>query len=259
VTTVLWGEIRRTYHWARSYWVEYLSNFVLYLLGFLLLVAVFRSATDVFGPDGYLRTLLGYITWYICANVMSSIASVAEAESRTGTLEQLFLTGLPPAVVFLSRSVGRILLEIVQGVPLALLLSIILGVLRPVPLLAILVFLLTLLGACGLGFALAGIALVTKRAEGLIRTTWQMLVFFSGALAPMNPPALAFIAKILPLGLGIENLRQIYLNNASASTLWKNGLLLELLINTLAYMVIGLVIFTWGERCARRQGTLAHY
>lgn len=259
MTTVLWGEFRRTFQWARSYWVEYLSNFVLYALGFLLLVAIFRSATDEFGQDGILSTLLGYITWYMCASVMSSIAHVAEDESRTGTLEQLFLTGLSPEVVFLVRSAGRILLEIVQSVPLALVLAIILGVLRPVPLLAIMIFLLTLLGACGLGFALAGIALITKRAESLIRTTWQMLVFFSGALAPMQPPALAFVAKILPLGLGIESLRMIYLNDATISSLWNNGLLPGLLINTLVYIIFGLALFAWGERRARRQGTLAHY
>jgi ABC-2 type transport system permease protein len=259
MTTVLWGEVRRTFHWARSYWVEYLSNFVLYLFGFLLLVVMFRSATDGFGQDGILSTLLGYITWYMCASVMSSIAHVAEDESRTGTLEQLFLTGLSPQVVFLTRSAGRILLEITQGVPLALFLAIFLGVLRPVPLLAILVFILTLLGACGLGFALAGITMVTKRAEGLIRTIWQMLVFFSGALAPMHPPALAFVARILPLGLGIENLRMIFLEDATLSSLWQNGLLPGLLINTLAYILVGLALFTWGERRARRNGTLAHY
>ena len=259
MTTVLWGEFRRTFHWARSYWVEYLSNFVLYMLGFLLLVVMFRSTTEEFGQDGILRSLLGYITWYMCANVMSSIARVAEDESRTGTLEQLFLTGLSPGVVFLSRSAGRILLEIIQGVPLALVLAILLGVLRPVPLLAMLVFIFTLLGACGLGFALAGFALVTKRADSLIRTTWQMLVFFSGALAPMHPSALALVAKVLPLGLGIENLRMIYLNNATLSSLWKNGLLPGLLVNTLAYIVVGYALFTWGERRARRNGTLAHY
>jgi ABC-2 type transport system permease protein len=259
MTTVLWGEFRRTFHWARSYWVEYLSNFVLYLLGFLLLVVMFRSTTDEFGQDGILRTLLGYITWYMCASVMSSIAHVAEDESRTGTLEQLFLTGLSPQVVFLIRSAGRILLEITQGVPLALLLAILLGVVQPVPLSAILAFTLTLLGACGLGFALAGIAMVTKRADSLIRTVWQMLVFFSGALAPMHPPVLAFVAKILPLGLGIENLRQIYLNEATITSLWKNGLLPGLLVNTLAYVLVGYALFTWGERRARRNGTLAHY
>lgn len=259
MTTVLWGEFRRTFHWARSYWVEYLSNFVLYSLGFLLLVAAFRSATGEFGQNGILRTLLGYITWYMCANVMASIAHVAEDESRTGTLEQLFLTGLSPLVVFLVRSFGRILMEITQGLPLALLLAILLGVLRPIPLLAILVFTLTLLGACGLGFALAGIAMVIKRADSLITTIWQMLVFFSGALAPMHPPALALVARILPLGLGIENLRMVYLEGASLSTLWQNGLLPGLLVNTLTYILIGLALFTWGERRARRNGTLAHY
>jgi hypothetical protein len=72
-------------------------------------------------------------------------------------------------------------------------------------------------------------------------------------------PVLAFVARFLPLGLGIENLRMIFLEDATLSLLWQNGLLPGLIINTLAYVLVGLALFTWGERRARRNGTLAHY
>jgi hypothetical protein len=41
-----------------------------------------------------------------------------------------------------------------------------------------------------LGFALAGLVLVYKRIGGALQLLWQMLVFFTGALAPIEHPLL---------------------------------------------------------------------
>lgn len=252
-------ELRRTLRLGRSYWLEYLANFVLYTLGFLLLMLVFRAASSEFGPRGYLSALLGYLTWKLCATVLVDIAGIADDESQTGTLEQLFLVGRPAWQVFLGRTLSIIADQGVRAVLLGLGLGVILKILQPVPLSAVLVFLLTLVGAVGLGYALAGLVLVYKRLGGASHLLWQMLVFFTGALAPIYPAGISFFARLLPLTLGIESLRAIFLDQATLSVLWQQLLLPALLANTLAYLVLGALLFRWGERRARQDGLLAQY
>ena len=85
--TLLVAEVRSLWRVARFYRVDYLADFALYLVAFLFIVLLLRLASDSYGREGYLITLLGYITWYIGANLMGAITVVAADESRTGTLE----------------------------------------------------------------------------------------------------------------------------------------------------------------------------
>jgi ABC-2 type transport system permease protein len=256
---LLGAEFRRAARMARSYWLEYAADLLLYSVGFLLLIAVFSAASESYGSLGYLSTLIGYTVWKICASSLEDIARIASDEARTGTLEQLFVSGMHPGIVFSVRSSGIVLNHTIRGLLLAFVLATILGLLQPVPVLAIAVFVLTLAGACGLGFALVGLVLVYKRIGGGIHLLWQMLVFFTGALAPITNPLLGAFSKLLPLTLGITCLREIIINRVSTAGLWQSGLLPGLLINTAFYLTLGVVLFTWGERRARQLGVLAHY
>ena len=257
--TALGAEFRRSLRLVRSYWLEYVADLILYILGFLLLNAVFQAASLNYGPTGMLSTLIGFTTWKICASVLEDIARVASDEARTGTLEQLFLAGLPPGLVFAGRSLGFVFSHALRGLILAFILAGLIGLLQPVSPVAVILFILTLLGACGLGFALAGLTLIYKRIGGGLHLFWQMLVFFTGALAPITHPLLAEFAKLLPLTWGISALRASLLDDAGSAELWQRGLWQGLLINTVVYLTLGVVFFTWGERRARQQGVLAHY
>lgn len=256
---LLGAEFQRTVRLACSYWLEYASDLLLYTLGFLLLVAVFRAASVNYGPQGYLITLIGYTTWKICASILVDIARVASEEANTGTLEQLFLSGMSPGMVFTGRSLGILVNHGIRGLVLAIVLAAILGILRPVPFTAVFVFGLTVVGAGGLGFALAGLALVYKRIGGALQLLWQMLAFFTGALAPIPNLFLGAISKALPLTWGIAGLRAVIIYGATLSVLWHNGILTGLLINTTLYVVSGIILFNWGQRRARQLGVLAHY
>lgn len=256
---LLGAEFRRTARLARSYWLEYAADLVLYILGFLLLITVFRAASPSYGADGYLSTLIGYTTWKICAGILAEIARIASDEARTGTLEQLFVSSISPDRIFLSRSLGILLNHGIRGTIMAFILSAILGLLQPVSLLSLGIFVLTLAGACGMGFALTGFALVYKRIGGGLHLLWQMLVFFTGALAPITNPVLGTFSKLLPLTWGIHALRQVFLDGATAIDLWQSGILIGLLVNTVFYVTTGAMLFTRGQSQARELGVLAHY
>lgn len=256
---MLGAEIRRMARLARSYWLEYAADLLLYTVGFLLLIAVFSAASESYGLLGYLSTLIGYTVWKICASSLEDIARIASDEARAGTLEQLFVSGVRPGMLFIVRSTGIALNHTIRGLLLAFILAAILGLLQPIPMLAVIVFALTLAGACGLGFALVGLVLVYKRIGGGVHLLWQMLVFFTGALAPITNPLLSAFSKLLPLTLGITCLRQIIIEGATAADLWQSGSLPGLLVNTAFYLILGVALFTWGGRRARQLGVLAHY
>jgi hypothetical protein len=67
------------------------------------------------------------------------------------------------------------------------------------------------------------------------------------------------LSKTLPLTWGIICLRELIINKATITTLWQNGILIGLLINTALYLFIGVILFTWGQHEARELGVLAHY
>jgi ABC-2 type transport system permease protein len=133
-----------------------------------------------------------------------------------------------------------------------------LGLLQPVPALAVAVFVLTLGWACGLGFALVGLVLVYKRIGGGVHLLWQLPVFFTGALALILNPLLKAFSKLLPLTLGITCLREIIIHGATRAALWQNGLLSGLLVNTAYYLILGAALFTWDQRRACQLDMLAH-
>jgi ABC-2 type transport system permease protein len=257
--TIVWAELHRAIQVARSYWLEYIADFILYTLGFLLLLVAFHAASDSYGPDEYMSSLIGYVTWNICASVIMAVARVVSEESRTGTLEQLFSAGLRPELILASRTVGFLLNYSIRGLLLGVVVAAILGILRSIPFLAVPVFALTALGACGLGFALAGLTLMYRPVNKLITPLWQMLVFFTGALAPLNQPGLVLLSKTLPLTWGITALREIIIKGMNIVVLWQRGGLIGLIMNTTVYLILGITLFTWGQRRARVLGTLGHY
>jgi len=73
------------------------------------------------------------------------------------------------------------------------------------------------------------------------------------------PGWMATIARFLPLTPGVEALRKTLLEGASLGTLTGDGTLLWLVGNAAAYLALGIVIFRWCERIARRRGTLGQY
>ena len=84
---LLAAEFRRTLRLAQAYWLEYVSDFVLYFAGFLLLMVIFNAASPDYGSQGILSSLVGYITWKVCASSFLNVARIADEEARTGTLE----------------------------------------------------------------------------------------------------------------------------------------------------------------------------
>ncbi|MGH3680914.1 MAG: ABC transporter permease [Natronosporangium sp.] len=183
------------------------------------------------------------------------------AEIQTGTLEQTYLSPVPPWV---HQAIGRPLASIAET---ALVVAVMYGVTSLavrldlawrldalVPLAAL------ILGAVGLALVAAGLALVWKRIEMLNDLVLMLVMFFSGAALSLDAmPAWAGpVTDSLFMTHAIEGLRVVMLDREPLAG-WGTGGLVWLAVTAAGWFLAGVVVFKLGEGTAQRRGALSHY
>jgi ABC-2 type transport system permease protein len=232
----------------------------------VMMVAIFLGIT-FFMTEGDIQSaklapaLVGYIIWFYALLAIGKMSWGLREETQTGTLEQMYMSTMPMGLLLIGRTIATIIittLEVaVAFVPLVLLL----GIRLPWTWEIIPLGILTLAGLYGFGYIVGGATLIFKQVESLANLLQNVLLFLNGALLPVAllPPAVERFALLLPSTWGIIALRQAMFGGATLATLWQDGTLPHLIVNTLAYFVGGLVIYQLCENYARRRGLLGQY
>jgi len=257
VLQLLLTEFKRTWTEFIRYPIEAIAGLVITTFIFygLFLSARFVAGSQLHLGDRLSTIVVGYVLWTLVLFIVNDIAATLQMEAQTGTLEQIFLSPFGAPKIFLVRTIAN----------LGLRLALILGVLFIIMLftqthlhfsLTLLLPLSTLLlGAYGMSFMMGALALVFKRVE-------QLLGFFRfGLLFLLAVPIATWIAPLrglgilLPMATGAEELRNLMVRNQSLSL---THFMLALL-NGIGYFALGLLVFKWAERQAKRQGILSGY
>lgn len=261
VARLLQAETRREILRARAYLLDYAANFALFTLGFVLLTGLFELATEGgYSAEAVLASAVGYLTWRVADGCLLRIAGGLAEDASWGTLEQLFLSAISPHVILATRSLVIFCSLVVQTALVASVIFPLFGVWPALSWAAVIIFLLTLLGVFGLGYALAGLHLIFKNVASLTVAVSTALLFVTGALAPLDNVAwLDAITSLLPLTAGVRLLRELTVYGMPVAYLWSNPDLYWLLGTTVAWLAIGWTLLAWGYRSARQQGSLAHY
>lgn len=198
-------ELLRSLAQMRRYPVETILSFAI-LAGMFFGIAYGTSAAlGSRGPAvaGATLSVLSFIAWMLCMGLLSGPASEVEAESNSGTIEQLFTSGHGFTRILLVRMAASVLVSSVIVAVIALIAGRV-ATLQPSAL-AGLALLPALLTAAGGGLALAGIALVLKkvRAIVLLVTFGLMPVMMSDGVATWvgEAPALLAVPFVGPMGL----------------------------------------------------------
>lgn len=206
-------------------------------------------------------TLLGYVIWFYARIMILSLGSELIGEAQAGTLEQTYMSPVPPVILLIGR-----MLALMVATTIVLFL----------PLLAIVAFfhiqyafhwesipvlILTMAGLFGFSLIISGAALVFKQIDSLADLTQNMMLFLTGALLPVTlfPAWLAAVAKTLPITQGIIVLRSIVLSGQSFGAVWNDGSLPALIINSIIYLILGGLIFLWCEITAKKSGSMGQY
>lgn len=246
----LWNEARLHCYQVRRYWQESIAAFAATMLGFAGLLYAVAAVGEVEIASGKLDGLIiGFVVWMFACSAYASIASEVADEIHQRSLEQLCIADLPLAAILALRAAikfgaGTAMLVLMLG-SVDLLLGQRIDLPYPATLAALLLAAPSLVG---LGYAVAGVLLLARKAEAIGLLVYPAIIALVACPAyPVNPAAL------LPFCLGASAAKAA----ASGAVLaWSTYLTIA--VNSVLWLLAGLLVFRWLERKARRLGVMGH-
>jgi ABC-2 type transport system permease protein len=210
-----------------------------------------RTVVDGYQTLGYLLVgTIGVILWQ--SNLWASGYAI-EQERYEGTINSLFLTPASRAAVVSGYALGSVFFTILPNTivigALALLMNIQTNVHDP---LAVFVSVLALsVATYALGFALAGVFVLSRRANLLANFLQSPIYLLSGMIVPISalPGPMRLLADVFPLSAGMNALRQSLLAGAGLGAI--AGDLTRLISLSAVLMIFGLFMLRRVERVAK--------
>ena len=239
----------------KRYLFSTISSIATLYIAFLILFLGARSLGGTFSTGSGLEGLVvGYLVWAMSVMAYQDLANHVANDAEVGTLEQLFLT--PTGLAWLGGSymIAAFLINLMTSGLVLLLMMLTSGRWLHLDALSLLpVILITIMAAYGLGFILAGLAVVFKRIQSLFQIL--MFVFVAFLAAPVAKYAWM---KLLPLALGNQLLRKVMVDGLRVWQLPADDVLLAVGVGA-AYLLVGLAFFSYCLKVARDRGMLGHY
>ncbi len=263
-TTGIWMLFRTLIRIHFLLMLRYRLNFVAQILGMYLFFVIlfFGGQAVVQQIDGGAAAMgstldgiiIGWFLWTMAQSAYFSLSGEITAESRWGTLEQLYISSYGFGTIMTTKVVVNMLISLLIGFVMLVSMILTTGRSLSVDLLTVVpISVLTLLTVVGLGFVFAGLTLIYKKIESVS----QLMQFPLIALiaAPISGYSLL---HLLPLTHGSAMLQESMRNDVK---LWEFALQdLGILVGTaIAYSVAGYVVFQYCSRVARKRGVMGHY
>lgn len=255
---VILNEIRKgllvTWHYKFNVMSE-LITLGIYFLGTALLMNYGNTNLEDFGPS-----LIGYIIWVYSSYILK-VSLILTLEGRSGTLEQMYMSPVHPALIFIGASISTIISSTMMIAIMSFIIMALCSITIPFHIAALPILIIILIGLVGFGLCIAGMALLYKNVAGLIDLIDNLLFYLSGSMLPIEqlPVWIQKIAHTLPTAEGIIVLREILFESHSLGMLIKNGRLFVLLVNSGLYFIGGLILFIYCEKIAKKWGKLGQY
>jgi ABC-type uncharacterized transport system permease subunit len=269
-TTAVANEIQKglLHAWAER--LQILIEVPLFLVFFLLAALVLGRGEQIanghldwrFDPARVSTLFVGYAAFVFLYLQTAKLFWRLLGEIQAGTLEQVYLSPLP---AWLVATAGRVLATVLETAGVVATLYIVVFAIAPFNLVwraqALVPITFIVVGSVGYSLIEGGLTLAWKRVELLHELALGLMVFFSGALVPLDrlPTWMADIGRFTPISQGIIALRAMLVNGAAALPLGGDGGLVPLAAISLGYLFAGIIVFSVGEAAAKRRGSLARY
>ncbi|MBI2942031.1 MAG: ABC transporter permease [Chloroflexi bacterium] len=234
----------------------------------MVLFVIFYFVMNMYMGRGEVReellapTLIGLTVIMFFHQQVNRVFWGVLGEIQTGTLEQLYLSPLPAAVLLLGRQVATILESMVIAVALYLVPAALAGVRIALDFQALVPMAVVIAGSAGFSLVVAGLTLLFKRIELLVELIFGGAFIVGGVFLPLDqlPDWVAVAGRLLfPTTQGIEVMREILLEDHSLGALQVDWGIGWLLLQPIALLAAGALFYGVSERVAKRQGTLARY
>jgi ABC-2 type transport system permease protein len=183
-------------------------------------------------------------------------------EIRAGTIEQVYLSPLPPWLV---AAAGRVAAALLETLFVAAATYGIVSAFVTIHLhwsaAALLPVAAVMIAAVGLSLIIAGATLVYKRIQIINDGLLVMVMIFSASALPLIhvPRWWSAASHAFPLTDGVGSLYNIMLAHRSVTAAWGIGGLIPLLTIATGYLLAGIGAFILGEHVAKHRGTLGRY
>jgi hypothetical protein len=183
-------------------------------------------------------------------------------EIQAGTLEQVYLSPLPPWLV---AAAGRVAAAILETLFVAAatygLVSAFVSIHLRWTAAALLPAVAIMIAAIGLSLIIAGATLVYKRIQIVNDGVLMMVMIFSASALPLIhvPGWWADASHAFPLTDGVGSLYNVMIAHRSVTAAWGIGGLVPLLTVSTAYLLAGIGTFILGAHVAKNRGTLGRY
>ncbi len=255
---LLGAELKRIWTEFIRYPVDSIS---VVLITTIIFYGLFLSASYIAGPSALAlgnrldAIVVGYVLWFLVTFIIGDIALGLQAEAQTGTLEQVLLSPFGVLKIFLARAIASLTLRLSLIVGILSLIMLITGSHLYFPPSLFLPLFTVLLGAYGLAFIAGSLALLFKRVQQLLGLLQFVLLFMLAVPTEGWSGPLKIVELLIPMTLGASLLRDLMAQNQSLD-FSQLGLAL---LNGVGYFALGVFIFHWAERRAKRQGILGGY
>lgn len=266
----IWAECAKELTLLRKYPFNMITIVIIMYLVFLQLFytsKAFGSESSLlegmFGSDDYMGfVLIGIIFWNVALRSLSDIGTTINRDIMTGTIEHIFLSPAHSWFLFTGRGLSSMIVTFLflsfLAFPLIFIFSIeihwnFLGFL--------IILILTLLGVQGLAIVLAGSHFLFKNVLTVTQLLNFVFLYLCGIIFPVQllPDFLKNIGELLPITLGVESARKILLGNMPLMDYLQSGLFMKLVIQSIAYYVVGVILYLFMISIARKKGTLGQY
>jgi ABC-2 type transport system permease protein len=183
-------------------------------------------------------------------------------EIQAGTIEQVYLSPLPPWLVVAAGRVVAAMLETLfvaaatYGIVSAFVtIHLHWTIAALVPAFAIMI------AAVGLSLIIAGATLVYKRIQIVNDTVLMLVMIVSASALPLFrvPGWWSAASHAFPVTDGVGRLYNVMIAHRSVNSAWGIGGLVPLLSISAAYLLVGIGAFILGEHVAKSRGSLGRY
>jgi len=246
LANLFWAETMRA-------WLELIRYPLQFLLGLILIGSIFYlllgfanlAGVTTSNQTQLTQLLVGYLLGLSALGNISGPAVQIGKEAKSGTLENMVLSGQGLAAFFVVQVLARFWLTLVQFGLLFFVLAYLIQLSHTISWQVIPALILFLITALGLGLGLGALILLFKDPHG-ISLPVQLMVF---------PAVMVELPQLewFPLVLGASVIREILLGGTVEVFRWA-----LLVLGTVATYGLGVFLFQSADMAARRRGLLGH-
>lgn len=215
----------------------------------------FSGAQSAHFGENAAGMVLGYFIWIIMISGFGHVTSEIEREARSGTLENIFLSGHKKAMIFVFRSFAGILVCFFQLSIVVPLMIIATDVTLSFPAFIIFPCIFLIFASTGIGLIIGGGALIFKRfGDVLIPIQYAVLLLL---MVPCYawPAWFCKIAMALPGIPSVILLKKIMVYTGSIDF----SLVGLAFVNAIFYLVLGICVFYQMGLYSKRHGLVSGY